>query len=398
MYVLDVIPLALLPRPQAQILSYFHTAHLPRGAVVEVALRRRKVQAVIIGSDTVKVRRIILRKDASFELKNISRVINPISQVTRWQFEIAQHIATQYYTPLGTSLKTVLPPFWNKRGYSIINAATDKKKGKQKFILCAEQTKVKYFAKKYKNQNPLTISSSTKNKNYYEIWNAIQNGSAELIIGTRVGLFLPYQNLESITVDDESNNMYKSDMTPRYNAADLAQYIAKLHGAEVIYEVVVPRLDSPMQTRFFVHSGSSPSPARLRMDEVQAGGSHKKSLRGRVQSLKKPPKIVDMIREIKDANFSIFSRHLKDALMTTREKNQNIILYIPRRGHANFILCQTCGKTLTCPNCSTSLVLHATDEKHLRCHHCDYQQQKPKTCPNCKGYSLKPKGIGIQKS
>jgi primosomal protein N' (replication factor Y) len=118
-----------------------------------------------------------------------------------------------------------------------------------------------------------------------------------------------------------------------------------------------------------------------------------------------------MISEIKAGNFSIFSRDLKDELNLLPKKDGKLILYIPRRGHANFILCQHCGETLKCPNCNVSLVVHKNFavtpsllqttnyslQTKLLCHHCGYSGALPKSCPVCKSYQLKSFGIGIER-
>ncbi|MFH1769567.1 MAG: hypothetical protein ABH833_02775, partial [Parcubacteria group bacterium] len=147
MYIIDVIPLVLIPRPQPQILSYFHSESLERGAVVEVPLGRRKIKAIVIGSGTIKQRKIALRKSASFELKNISRVISHEPQVSDWQFDIAKYIASYYYTPLGIALKTVLPPFWSKHGYDL-NISKSKSNSGQTFLMVPENTQGEYWMKK----------------------------------------------------------------------------------------------------------------------------------------------------------------------------------------------------------------------------------------------------------
>src|SRR3989344_3293154 len=76
-----------------------------------------------------------------------------------------------------------------------------------------------------------------------------------------------------------------------------------------------------------------------------------------------------------------------------------LILYFPRKGYANFLLCKDCGNAIKCPNCSVSLTIHVTRYtlQDLKCHHCDYQQALPKNCPSCQSYNLKPYGVGIDK-
>ena len=234
--------------------------------------------------------------------------------------------------------------------------------------MVAENTAAKYFLEKYASLNPEFVSSGLSNKKYYELWQRVQNKKTSLIIGTRVGLFLPFQNLGLIIVDDESNEAYKSDMTPRYHGADLAQEIARIHSAKTIYNAVVPRLET-----------------------------FNKHPENHLSNLKLSSAVVNMIDEIKAGNFSIFSRDLKDLLIDLKNDQKNAILYIPRRGHANFIFCQTCSKPILCPNCNASLVLHEITAPVLICHHCNYSQPKPKQCSYCKSYSLKSYGIGIEK-
>lgn len=403
MYILDLIPLAFIPKSQSQVLSYFHSQPLPIGSVVEVNLNRRQVKGIVIGFDTIKKRKLDFKKNVDFELKNVSKVLGPELQVEKWQLDIAGYLSNYYYAPLGVSLRTVLPPFWGKKGYSetrkpkvengkredikakfiytdLFNHYQDYEKeierqttgGKQVFLMVAENTAAKYFLERYMSLNPEFISSGISNKKYYELWQKIRNIETKLIIGTRVGLFLPFQNLGLIIVDDESNEAYKSEMTPRYHAADLAHEIARIHEAEIISSAVVPRLE----THYF---------------------QKLKTVNSRLQP-KADISVVNMTDEIKAGNFSIFSRDLKNLL------TNNLILFIPRRGHANFVYCRDCGQTLICPNCSVSLAVHqpndpryALQDMNLVCHHCNFSQPQPKKCPHCRGYSLKAYGIGIEK-
>ena len=399
MYIIDVIPLALIPRNQTQILSYFNNEPIMTGAVVEVALGTRKIKAVVISSDSIKNQKLIFKKNVDFKLKNIIRVINPEPQVSNWQLHIANYISSYYYAPLGICLKTILPPFWGKRGYklnisepktntkenspklSFIKsdlknhsadfAETIKKQlklGKQVFLMVPENTAAEYFLSAYSDFNPLLISGGLPNKKFYEIWKQAEDNKPNLFIGTRTGLFLPFSNLGTIIIDDESNEFYKSDMMPRYNAVEVATQIAKGYGAEIIIGDNVPRIETYSQIPEF----NSPA---------------------------KPfGKIINMVDEIKNANYSIFSRLLKKKII---DNESHLIIYVPHRGHANFILCQKCGQSIKCPNCTTSLVLHkeltGVPTTKLICHHCNYQTQESKSCPGCGSYQLKPYGIGTEK-
>ena len=109
-------------------------------------------------------------------------------------------------------------------------------------------------------------------------------------------------------------------------------------------------------------------------------------------------RVVDMRREIRDANYSIFSRDLKEALQIAHEKNEKIIIFIPRLGYHNLIICEDCGNAIQCPNCSVSLIPSLRGSTpQLLCHHCNHQEPSPKNCPVCKSFKLKPRGVGIEK-
>ncbi len=405
MYIIDLIPLAFIPRNQAQILSYFHNHILERGSVVEVEIGHRKVTGIVISSDPIKSRKLIFKKSVDFKLKNISEIIDPLPKVFDWQFYMSEAMSSHYYAPLGICLKTILPPFFTKKYYkpeketatidpvaknvdssfiisdfqnSILKYEKEIKKtisaGQQVFLMVAENTVAEYLRKDLANLNPTLISSETKDKEYHEFWREISRGNIKLVIGTRVGLFLPFSDLGLIIVDDESNDFYKSDMSPRYNAADFAHEIAKIHSAKIIFSSSVPRLETL------------------------------KSLQPELTNTKNQnTKTISMFSEVKAGNFSIFSRDLKEQLLKNISEEKNSIIYIPRRGHSNLILCQSCSNTIKCPNCSTSLVPHSQinpnnhQEINLSCHRCGHKETQPKQCPYCKSYKIKATGVGIQK-
>jgi primosomal protein N' (replication factor Y) len=353
-----------------QVLSYFHGEMLKVGAVVEIDFNHRKIRGVAVVSEPLKSRKLDFKKSVDFELKNISKVISAEPMVSERQLTIANWLSNYYYAPLGICLKTILPPFWNKKGYKN-ETPKNTLSVKQTFLMVAENIAGKYFMEKYASEKPVYISSGLKNKEYFDVWNKVAAGESKLIIGTRIGLFLPFSNLSKMIVDDGSNEAYKSDMTPRYNAVDLARFVANVHNSEVISSDVFPRIEFP----------KSASSVVVRKSPVDRS-------------------VVNMISEIKAGNFSIFSRDLQDEFLKFKIENLKLILYIPRRGHANFILCQHCGEALKCPNCNVSLVLHrqpTTNSEQLICHHCGYSGALPKSCSVCKSYQLKPFGIGIER-
>ncbi len=406
MYILDVIPLTAIPRNQLQILSYFNDRTLPRGAVVEISLNRRKVFGIVLAAEPLAKRKLIFKKSVSFELKKIDNVISDRPEVSDWQLKIADYISSYYYAPLGLSLKTVLPSFWLKKKYlrvtssfiddrfkqnepiilvqsisqtkavyeKVINECV--KKNRQVFLMVPTVISAKYFFNKFKKYKPIFIHSGIKLKEYKQIWSQVMEKKISLIIGTRIGLFLPFANLGALVVDDESNDTYKSNMAPRYFASDLAKFVANSLGAECYLSSSFPRIDH--------------------MRDQQVLGEWFSSRRSAV---------VNMISEIKSGNFSIFSRKIKEALQNA----EKIILYVPRRGFANFIVCQNCGSIVKCPNCNLSLVVHIQRGQNqpyvsgvmphaiLMCHHCRYNQPLPKQCSSCGSYKMRAHGLGIEK-
>lgn len=408
MFAIDVIPLAFLPRNDDQILSYYHPDFLKSGSVIEVPLGRRKTKAVVLLSEPLKSRKLAFKKTADFELKSVARVIESEPKVADWQFKIAAHLSDYYYAPMGLSLKTILPGFWGKRGYKIevkntenaglpamvgLSAAAGRpaisfaasslrdhfqnlrqpiedyiSRDHQVFILVPEKSMTNYFADKFSYFSPVVITGNISNKEHYRIWQEVSSGQVKLIIGTRIGLFLPFSNLGLIIADDEANEAYKSDMTPRYFAPDLAAEISRIHGAKILLTSNFPRLET-----YYLKSPELPKAAI------------------------KKPLIINMADELKSGNFSIFSRDLKELIRRQAVENQPLMVYVPRRGHANFILCQNCGQSLKCPECEAILTLHKQPRESLICHHCGYTREKPKNCPDCQAYKLKPFGVGIEK-
>lgn len=397
MFVLDVIPLSFIPRNQGQVFSYFHDKKLKNGTIVEVSLRNHLVKGVVVGADDLDTRKLLLKKGGDFDLKNIIKAPNQNPQVSHWQLKIAYFLGSYFYSPLGLALAHVLPPFWGKRRYVamandepvkelpenetklIISSQPDKqsevykdlitktiRNNRQVLLIVPEISFFNYFGSAYKEFNPVVLSSSTSNKDYFEFWGKVRNGNAKLIISTRVGLFLPFKNLGLIIVDDEPNPAYKSDMTPRYTTNELSKFVAAHFGAGLVFGALVPSLECYSPNK--------------KLTTVINGPSAKVS-------------IISFVDEIKAGNFSSFSRDLKEEIFKTIAANKKVILYVPRRGHANFMYCEHCGASIKCPNCDTAMVFHKAENK-LICHHCNAQAPIPKSCLQCQGYTLKFYGVG----
>lgn len=206
----------------------------------------------------------------------------------------------------------------------------------------------------------------------YDQWRKIWKGEVKIAIGPRSAVFAPFKNLGIIVVDEEHDPSYKQEDKLKYNARDVAIVRAKQQQATLILGSATPSLES-----------------------------YHNALKGRFKLLHLPERIegrplpnveiVDMKKEP-----GIISEKLKLGLKENVEQKRQSILFLNRRGFANFILCPDCGYTFKCPNCSVTLTYHLR-ERRLKCHYCDYWIQTPGDCPQCQGHRLRAMGMGTER-
>lgn len=407
MYIIEVIPLTLLPANVPQLLSYFFNKKLEKGSIVEVSIGNRKIPAAVITSTPLEDQKILLKK-TGFQLKKISRVVSEAPQISNYRFKIALWLSRYYYAPLGYCLKTVLPSFFLKKGYEII-LDKDKKietmARKPVFLLSGAKetlTNILPFIKKsteelgqvtlivpdtstiqyfYENlaieYEIVKIHSGLNNKKLYEAWKKISSGQADIILGTRQALFAPFKNLRLLIVNDVLHEFYRSDMTPKYKTLDLAGTIADLNGAKVIFVSPVTGVEN------YYHLKNKEYDL---LDKTKA---------------REPLKIVNMMDETKSGNFSMFSREFKDQFLASvnpSSQNKKILIFSPRRGHSGVLVCQNCGYAVKCKDCGVAFRVHKTADLILMCHHCSRRVKMPESCPNCNSFKLKTVGpAGTQK-
>jgi primosomal protein N' (replication factor Y) len=403
MYVIEVIPLSSLPPNAPQLLSYFYDTEIPRGSVVEVSLNHRKIEAVVVSCSTLESRKADL-KSTYFQLKKLTYSEPKPQLVSDIQLKTALWLSKTYRASLGLCLKTVLPSFYfNKK--CIGNGRTESAQNfsppsflisrprdflpslsgrirkallgnGQVCILVPDVSIAEYLYKELSHYPEIRkyFSSQTK-KEQLECWNGVASGNVQIIIGTRQSLFLPFKNLRLLIVEDPFHDMYKSDSAPRYNSPDLAKRIAELHGAELILTGSYTGLEL--------------------YAEIKAGMLKKED---RLPSKGYKTSVMDMAVEMRENNFSIFSRELKKEFLSAIAAGQKVLLFSPRRGHSGILVCGNCGISIKCVNCSSPMKLHKGMEFHLTCHRCSFKTAVPKHCPNCSSVQLKPAGpSGTQK-
>ena len=211
----------------------------------------------------------------------------------------------------------------------------------------------------------------------YDEWLRLKNGKAKIAIGARSAIFAPVQNLGMIIIDEEHENSYKQSTYPYYHAREVGVKRAKILGIPLILGSATPSLKSYYlsQKNYFKYL----------------------SLPERINKRDMPPvEIIDMRDEMKEGNLSIFSQKLKNNIEKALKRNEQILLFLNRRGYSSFALCRECGHVLRCENCDISLTYHS-QENLLKCHYCDYQQEIPRFCPECGSEYIKKFGIGTEK-
>ncbi len=256
--------------------------------------------------------------------------------------------------------------------------------GKRGIVLVPEialtpQT-IERFASRFPHRVAILHSKLSLGEQYDE-WHRIRNGEFDVVIGSRSAIFAPQPDLGLIVIDEEHEWTYKQqDKSPRYHTRDVAIKLAELTGAVVILGSATPDVET------FYHA--------------QEGDYHLLQLPERVTpsegSSLPQVEVVDLRKELKAGNRSLFSRSLSRAIAKAVESGEQVILFLNRRGTATFIQCRRCGFVLRCRRCEVTLTYHWAEDT-LLCHQCNYRMPVPRVCPRCLSPRIKFLGIGTQR-
>ncbi len=204
-------------------------------------------------------------------------------------------------------------------------------------------------------------------------WLKAKNGEAAIVIGTRSSLFTPFKDLGVIVIDEEHDSSYKQQEGWRYHARDLAVWRAHSEQIPIILGSATPALETLLQ-----RPPGQISAVNLKQTRGQRASSqqHVLDLKGQVLQAGLSPALINRMRQ-----------HL--------QADNQVILFLNRRGFAPALLCHDCGWIAECPRCDSYYTLHQA-QHHLRCHHCDSQRPVPRQCPSCGSTHLVPVGIGTE--
>ena len=214
------------------------------------------------------------------------------------------------------------------------------------------------------------IHSRLSPKKRYEEWCKIERGQAPLTIGTRSAIFAPCPRLGLIIIEEEENSAYKQIEAPRYHLREVAVKRAEIEGFPVVLFTGSPSLESWYRAKNGIYKSVEFSQSKKNSPEVE---------------------IVDMRTE-KDR---LFSSSLEREIRKNLQENNPTLLFLNRRGFANFLLCLECGRVPRCPNCNIGLTFHLKGK--LICHYCAYEERAPRICPSCKGSYFRQAGLGTER-
>ena len=211
----------------------------------------------------------------------------------------------------------------------------------------------------------------------HDVFKAIKQGKIRILIGARSALFAPFNSLGVIIIDEFHEGAYKSEMNPKFSAIEVGKYMALKRNITLVLGSATPSVE----------------------EYYRAKENEYELITIKERANKKPlPKIelIDMKNELNLGNKSIFSYKLQSEIEEALNKNNQVILFLNRRGYGNFVSCRKCGYVFSCKNCDISLTYHKY--KNIgTCHYCGYEENIPKTCPECGSDYVKPFGIGTEK-
>ena len=208
-------------------------------------------------------------------------------------------------------------------------------------------------------------------------WQMIQDGGADIVVGTRSAIFSPLENIGLIIIDEEQEHTYRSESAPRYSAHEMARQRAAENGALLLLASATPSTES-----FYAAQHGRTQLVRLTQ---RYGGNPLPKVR-----------IVDMRAELASGNPREISLAMEDAIRRNLDAGKQTILLLNRRGYQTMAQCEDCREVLKCQKCSVPMVYHKSAHKVL-CHYCGSQMEPPTVCPTCGG-KLQYRGFGTQKA
>lgn len=235
---------------------------------------------------------------------------------------------------------------------------------------------IERFAARFGKEKIAVLHSKLTKRERFDEWMRIKNGLAPIVIGARIGVFAPLENIGAIILDEEHESTYKSDKTPKYETIDIALKRLMTYKGVLILGSATPSVISYQRAREGIYT------------LIEMKDRYNKTPLPEVE-------LVDMRLELLKGNKNIFSNALYNEITKTLAKKEQIILFLNRRGYSTFISCRECGYVLKCPECGISLTYHKAQSAGI-CHYCGKKFNIPELCPECNSRYLRYFGVGTE--
>ena len=236
---------------------------------------------------------------------------------------------------------------------------------------------VERFIARFGQEKIAVLHSKLSIGERYDQWNKIKNGECKIVIGARSAIFAPIQNLGLIIIDEEHDSSYKSETNPRYNAKELAGYMAKKNNIPLVLGSATPDIST-------YYKAENNKIEMLKLTK-----------RANESNLPKVD-VIDLREELANGNRSILSRKLYEEIEKNLKDKKQTILFLNRRGYSTFVMCRDCGYTVKCKNCNITMTYHIKTNK-LKCHYCGHEEKNLTECPECHSKNIKYFGTGTQR-
>ncbi|MCU0520293.1 MAG: primosomal protein N', partial [Anaerolineae bacterium] len=307
-----------------------------------------------------------------------------------------------------------------------MRAAADMiRRGQQALILVPEisltpQT-VHRFAVRFPGQVGLWHSGMSEGERY-DTWRRVRSGELAVLVGARSALFAPFPALGLIIMDEEEDPSYKSGTSPYYHTREVAEQLARLCDGLLIMGSATPSLEAYARAKSgryrllqlparimsharriagwqeVLHLPRSRYRPLAESDQTQRGAARAVSESATAEGVTiplPPVEVVDMRAELRAGNRSIFSTSLEAAVDQALSQDEQVILFLNRRGTATYVFCRDCGWVATCPRCDVPLTQHV-EASALICHRCNFQKAIIQQCPICRSRRVRAFGLGTE--
>ena len=349
--------------------------------ILELLKENKKVKKEVLNKISVSSVNTLLKKNILLEEKEENYRYNLINE-EKIKFNLneeQQKVYKEIFNSINTNETFLLYGVTGSGKTNVYMKVIEDviKNNKTAILLVPEISLTPQIIKRFTSyfSNIAVLHSGLSDGEKYDEWRKINEGKVNIVIGARSAIFAPLKNIGVIIIDEEHSQTYKQENSPRYNAIDIAKERCKYHNCPLILGSATPSLES--------------------FARAKKGVYKLLELKNRYNNNSLPKvEIIDMNKEFKKAS-GYFSNTLIDQIKETLERNEQVILFLNRRGYSSFLTCSSCGYVEKCPNCDISLTYHKSSNM-LRCHYCGYATKRKKLCPKCQE-EFKDYGIGTEK-